>query len=216
MRFDAEDASQKAACKGALQKQVGLDVDVATPLMLVAGPLTGAPGRSIADLLTQLLDYPVSVVVAMQPGDETEITNRVCNLAQECKSRLATLPLSSNQPYSPALGAADLVLLGSAISPLCTTHLYALRYGAVPIADITGYYSDQLIDCDAKLETGNSFAFGSWNTTEVAGAVSRAISAWSQPGFERLRRRIMRQDLGWERPTRRTIQVYRQVLGIKV
>jgi len=126
------------------------------------------------------------------------------------------LPLTSDQPNTLALGAADLVLLGEASSALHTYDLFALRYGAVPIANLSGAFADQLLDCDAKLQTGNCFAFDSWATDEVLGATSRAISAWQQLGFERLRRRIMRQDLGWERPTRRAIQLYRQVLGIKV
>jgi starch synthase len=216
VRFDAEDASHKAVCKGTLQKQLGLDVSVSNPLLLIAGPLTGDAGRTVVELLPRLLDYSLSVVVATQPGDDQAVIDAVCRLANDAKSRVATLVLNNGQPHTPSLAAADFALLGDASSPLSIVHLFALRYGAAAIANLAGYYSDQLVDCDAKLETGNCFGFGSWNATEVLGAISRAVTAWAQPSFERLRRRMMRQDVGWERPTRRSLQVYRQVLGIKV
>jgi len=215
-RYDAEDSSQKATCKGALQKQLGLELDVVHPLLFITGPLLARQGHVVADLLPKLLDYQVSIVVGLQNRDELQTADKVRILAEQWKQRIAVLPLTSDQPNTLALGAADLVLLGEASSALHTYDLFALRYGAVPIANLSGAFADQLLDCDAKLQTGNCFAFDSWATDEVLGATSRAISAWQQLGFERLRRRIMRQDLGWERPTRRAIQLYRQVLGIKV
>jgi starch synthase len=215
-RFDAENSSPKTTCKGSIQKQVGLESDLMHPLLFIAAPLRGVQGQAICDALPRLLDYSASIVVALQPGDDSAFVDQVRAVAEQWKSRIALLPLSSGQPYTPALGAADLVLLGAASSPLDSYHLFALRYGAVPITDLAGVHADVLLDCDAKLQTGNCFALGVWDADQVLGTIARAISAWDQPGFERLRRRIMRQDLGWERPTRRAIQLYRQVLGIKV
>lgn len=215
-RFDAEDPAHKAACKGALQKQLGLEIDVNQPLLFIAGPLREVHGQVIAEILPRLLDYPVSVVVAQQPTDDPSIAQQVNGVAADWRSRIATLPVSSAQPHTPALGAADLALLGPAASPLDSYPHFALRYGSVPVIDLVGVHADYLLDCDAKLQTGNCFAFGACSADQVLGALARSIGAWEQPGFDRLRRRIMRMDLGWERPTRRAIQMYRQVLGIKV
>jgi starch synthase len=215
-RYDAEDSSQKAACKGAVQKQLGLELDVEHPLLFITGPLLTRQGQVVAELLPKLLDYPLSIVVGIRDNDDAEVVERVRNLAEQWKQRLAVLPLKSDQPNTLALAAADVALLGETSSSLHTYDLFALRYGAVPIADLSGAYADQLLDCDAKLQTGNCFAFESWTPEAVLGAIARAASTWHKVGFERLRLRIMRQDLGWERPTRRTIQLYRQVLGIKV
>jgi|GEM_PF-2908159 len=215
-RFDAEDSEQKAACKGAFQRQVGLDADIDHPLLFISGPLQGVHGELVVQLLPALLDYPVSLVVALHPSDNPAISEQVRSFAERWSARCATLPVAGAQISTPALGAADFVLLGPASSPLDVNHLFALRYGAIPIAGLVGSHADALLDCDAKLQTGNCFGFEAWTLEQVLGAVARGLSAWEQPAFGRLRRRSMRQDLGWERPTRRAIQLYRQVLGIKV
>ncbi len=216
-RFDAEDCSPKGSCKSALQRQLALEIDVQSPLLFVPGPLIVRQGGNIlADVLTKLLDYSLSVVVALRDGDDEDVARSIIALAQQWPKRIATLPVASDHANTAALGAADFVLLTDPESVLESYHLYALRYGCAPIASLSGVHADHLVDCDAKLQTGNCFAFETWTPEQVLGAVSRAVTAWGHPELDRLRRRIMHQDLGWERPTRRMVQVYRQALGIKV
>ena len=216
-RFDAEDWSPKGSCKTTLQRQLALELDVQSPLLFVSGPLLANQGGDvIADVLATLLNYSLGVVVALRSTDDDNASTKVKELAQRWPKRIATLPLSGGQVNTTALGAADFVLMTDPQSVLESRHLFALRYGCVPVARLAGVYADYLVDCDAKLQTGNCFAFEAWTPDHILGAVSRAVTAWSHPEFGRLRRRVMRQDLSWERPTRRMVQVYRQVLGIKV
>ena len=115
-----------------------------------------------------------------------------------------------------ALSAADFVVLAAQRLPLENNHLLAQRYGALPVAISSGVFADNLIDCDSKLETGNAFLFSDETVEGLLGAVARAVTAFNGPEFDRLRRRGMKQDMGWERPTRRMVQVYRQALGIRL
>lgn len=112
--------------------------------------------------------------------------------------------------------AADFVWLSDPRSTLDPNHLLALRYGCIPIARQCGVYADYLLDCDAKLQTGNCFSFEVNEADHVLGAISRAVTAFARSDFAGLRRRVMRQDVGLERPARRMIQVYRQSLGINL
>ena len=72
---------------------------------------------------------------------------------------------------------------------------------------------DTIVDCDASLETGTGFLFDDESDEALLGAVGRGLAAFSSASFPRLRRRVMRLDLGWDRPARRYLQVYRQALG---
>jgi starch synthase len=216
-RYDAEDFSQKGTCKTALQRELGLELDLKCPMMFVPGSLRDdLGGQLIVGSLSNMLDQPLSVVVSAHPNDSAEMADAVRRLAQQWPKQLTLLPTDSPQGRHRALSAADFVLLTAQQSPLDSGHLLAQRYGALPIAIRTGHYASSLVDCDAKLETGSAFLFDEPSIAALTGAVARAVTAWGRPEFDRLRRRTMRQDLGWERPARRMLQVYRQILGIRL
>ena len=110
--------------------------------------------------------------------------------------------------------AADFVLVPSRYEPCGTRQLVAQRYGALPVARATGGLSDTIVDVDAELETGTGFLFDGEDVGELVGAVERAISAYVSPAWPRLRRRVMRLDLSWDRPARRYAQIYRDTIGL--
>ena len=216
-RYDAEDFSQKGTCKTALQRELGLELDLNCPMLFVLGPLgDDLGGRLAVGSLSKMLDQPLSLVVAAQSGDNAEMADSVRQLAQKWPKQVALLAVDSPQGIHRALSAADFVLLTTEQSPLDSYHLFAQRYGALPVAISTGLFASSLVDCDSKLETGDAFLFEDATIDALAGAVARAVTAWGRPEFDRLRRRTMRKDLGWERPTRRMLQVYRQILGIRI
>jgi starch synthase len=70
---------------------------------------------------------------------------------------------------------------------------------------------DTLVDVDAALETGTGFLFDRLDRGALVGAVERALAAYAtEEPWARLRRRVMRVDLGWDRPARRYAQIYRR------
>src|SRR6185312_5241465 len=108
-----------------------------------------------------------------------------------------------------------LVLIPSRYEPCGLVQLYAQRYGAIPVACRTGGLSDTIVDCDAALETGSGFLFDKPTATALVGGVQRALSAMTTPRWGALRRRVMRLDLGWDRPARRYAAVYRAALAAR-
>jgi starch synthase len=108
--------------------------------------------------------------------------------------------------------SADLALVLPSGGPGGNRQLFAQRYGAVPVAYAAGAMVDAIVDVDAELETGTGFLFDSLEPEALLGSLSRAFSAYGSPKFSRLRRRVMRLDLAWDRPARRYAQVYRKLL----
>jgi starch synthase len=107
---------------------------------------------------------------------------------------------------------ADIVLVPSRFEPCGLVQLYAQRYGALPVAHATGGLCDTIVDCDAGLETGTGFLFHKPEAIELVGATERAVAATTSPRWAALRRRVMRLDLGWDRPARRYDQIYRSMV----
>ena len=68
---------------------------------------------------------------------------------------------------------------------------------------------DAIVTCDPELRTGTGFLASDTDADGMLRALESALAATRQPGWSRLRRRVMRQDLSWERPARRYGQLYK-------
>lgn len=211
-RYDAEDASNKGICKSALLTNVGLPLDPVRPLIVSIGPFTHDRGGDLlAATLPKLLKGDVSIVVAGL-AEET-IAGKLEALVAKHPEVLQVIGHSSDQVVHRLLAAADIVVIPSRSEPGGLLQLYAQRYGALPVACRVGGFVDTIVDCDAALETGTGFLYDKPTAPQLLAGVQRAIAAMTSPRWSALRRRVMRQDLGWDRPARRYVQVYRSVMA---
>jgi starch synthase len=208
-RFDAEDATNKARCKGALQRELGLALEAEAPLVAFVGRLATQKGVDlILAALPRLLRGTEAQVVLAGDGDAALVAAIETAVARAngrvVFARAATEPLAHR-----IFAGADFVLVPSRFEPCGLVQLYAQRYGALPVAHATGGLVDTIVDCDAKLETGTGFLFDEPTADSLLAAVERAIAARALPRWAALVRRVMRLDRGWDGPARRYDQLYR-------
>ncbi len=180
----------------------------ARPLLVSLGRVVAQKGSDVlADALPSLLKLDVSIVVA---GSGTPA------LEDAIKAGLARAPerarFLGQVPESLAhklVAAADLMLLPSRYEPCGLVQMYAQRYGTLPVASRTGGFVDTIVDLDAGLEAGTGFLFDGPTAENLVGATQRAVSAMAHPRWGSVIRRVMRLDLGWDRPARRYAQLYK-------
>lgn len=207
-RYDADDASNKGRCKSAVVKEMGLDVVPDRPLLFFPGPMTARAGADLlATALPKILKSDAAIVLVGE-GDP-ELCAKIAAVVEKHPDRALYLPQASEGVLHRLYAGADLVVVPARVEPCGFAQLYAQRYGAVPIARRTGGLADTVVDCDEALETGTGFLFDKPTGTALLGAVQRALAAMTSPRWSGLRRRVMRMDLGWDRPARRYLQVYR-------
>jgi starch synthase len=213
-RYDAEDPWTKARTKGALLRQLRLDLDILRPLALFAAPLDREHGADLLlTALPELLRQNLALVIAGEGDPELVAAFRVART--ERPEALALVERPDAAFVRRLHAAADLALIIDRRAPAATAQLVAQRYGGVPVALAAGALQDTVVDCDASLETGTGFLFDRPEVAELVGAVERALSAHaSEDAWSRLRRRVMRLDLGWDRPARRYLQVYRRAVEL--
>jgi starch synthase len=208
-RYDAEDPQNKARCRGALQKELGLPLDSAAPLLASVGRITEQKGTDLlAAALPKILRASEAQVVIAGDGDPGLIA-KIEGVVAKAHGRVVFARAASEPLVHRIFGGADAVLLPSRFEPCGLVQLYAQRYGALPVARATGGLVDTIVDCDAKLETGTGFLFQEDSPDALLGAAERAIAARTLPRWGALVRRVMKLDRGWERPARRYEQVYR-------
>lgn len=211
-RYDAEDTGNKGRCKSALLQELGLEVQPDRPLIVSVGRVVTQKGSDVlAAALPKILKNDVAVAIA-GAGDPALMAKLRAAVAK-VPERAAYVGFAPEPLVHRMLAGADFVLIPSRFEPCGLVQLYAQRYGAAPIACRTGGLVDTIVDLDAGLETGTGFLFDKPTATALLGGVQRAITAIVSPRWSSVRRRMMRLDLGWDRPARRYAHIYRSVLG---
>jgi starch synthase len=211
-RYDAEDMGNKGRSKSALFTELGLPVDPDRPLVVSVGRIGHAQGSDLlATALPKILKTDASVVVA-GTGDRSLVA-KLEAAAAKAPERAKFVGHAPDALVHRLFGAADIVVVPSRYEPCGLVQLYAQRYGAVPVACRVGGIVDTIVDCDAALETGTGFLYDKPTATLLVGGVQRALAAMTSPRWAALRRRVMRLELGWDRPARRYVHAYRSAMA---
>jgi starch synthase len=210
-RYDAEDSSNKERCKTAVLRELGFSLAARGPLVIHVARMVPQKGTDLCIEAIPKLVFAGATVVLAGEGDP-KLMERADEATQALGEQARFVRAASETLVHRLFGGADIVLVPSRFEPCGLVQLYAQRYGALPVAHATGGLSDTIVDCDAALETGTGFLFQNPDTTELVGATERAIAATSSPRWPALRRRVMRLDLGWDRPARRYDQIYRSLV----
>jgi len=205
-RYDAEDVTNKSRNKAALLHELGLAIDPERALLVSLGPATRDAGADLVlGAAEPLLRAGAQLVLAGE--GERVLVDRAARLGAESDD-VRTLGALTEPMRHRLVAAADVVLIASRSEPCGLSQQYAQRYGALPVAHAVGGLRDTVVDCDAACETGTGFLFDEPTPAALVGAAMRALSALRTPRWQVLRRRVMRLDLGWERPARRYAKLY--------
>ena len=213
-RYDAEDAERKGIAKTSMMQELGLEIETTRPLAVAFGELTKGSGMDVlVSAIPTILEADLSLVVAGDGG--AALVKRVQSQAKRRPEILAHVPDLDAAMVRRLVAAADLCVVCDRQSPVGTRVALASRYGAVPVAFSTGAVAEMVVDCDSGLETGTGFLFDELTPLDLTAAVRRGAAAFTHAAWEQLRHRVMRQDLGWDRPARRYVQLYRQAIAAK-
>jgi starch synthase len=214
-RYDAEDASNKVRCKGALQKELGLPLDANAPLIASVGRLVSQKGSDLViDVIPRILRGSDAQIVIAGDGDEA-IVAKLQQAVEKGHGKVVFVRAASESAVHRIFAGADITLVPSRFEPCGLVQLYAQRYGAPPVAHATGGLIDTIVDCDSKLETGTGFLFDAPAADLLYAAAQRAIAAFASDRWGVLRRRVMRLDRGWERAGRQYETVYRSLVAAR-
>jgi starch synthase len=210
-RYDAEDFANKARCKGALQKELGLPIEAHAPLVANVGRMVEQKGTDlVAEVIPKLLRGTDAQVVVTGDG-AMGLVSMMEKAVAKSHGRAVFVHAANEGLVHRIFAGADMVLVPSRYEPCGLVQMYAQRYGALPVARATGGLVDTIVDCDAKLETGTGFLFDAATVEALLGAVERSIAAKTLPRWSTLVRRVMKLDSGWDGPARRYEQLYRSL-----
>lgn len=207
--FTAADLSGKAACKAALQAEMGLPSKPDVPLI---GMVTRLDAQKGLDLVRSVLpDLSGAQFVVLGTGSLEYETF----FAQEAKVRPdVAVALKFDERLAHRIYAgADMFLMPSRFEPCGLGQMIALRYGTIPIVRATGGLADTVHEDGPQ---PNGFVFTDYSPQALRAAIERAMAAFRRKEqWARLVANAMACDFSWGASARRYLQLYERALARK-
>lgn len=194
--FDAADLERRQANRDALIRAFGLTPGFSGPLYGVVSRLDRLKGLDLlAGALPQALAHGGGLVLL---GDGDAALAEMLTAAAARLPGRAAVRVGFDEPLARLIYAgADALVIPSRMEPCGLTQLYAMRYGAVPIAAETGGLSDTIVDAAAGA-AATGFLFAPDSAPALAGALDRAAAHFAKPRrWRALQQAGMARDFGW-------------------
>ncbi len=212
--YRAGDVEPKAHNKAALQRELGLDVDAAAPLLGVVSRLTYQKGL---DLLVQIGDQLAArgAQLALLGSGEHGMQDAFLDLGERYRGRFAAV-IGYNEGLAHRIEAgADIFLMPSRFEPCGLNQMYSLHYGTPPVVRATGGLADTVVDANESTlaaGTANGFAFDAADAADFLDAIDRAIAARRDPAaWRRIQDTGMTTDFTWQHAAAQYLAVYREI-----
>ncbi|QDT52337.1 Glycogen synthase [Caulifigura coniformis] len=207
----------KAACKAALQKELGLNAD---PDALLFGMVSRMADQKGFDLIAARIEdiLKANVQFAFLGTGERRYEDLVTRLAQENPGRIsASLVFSEGLAHRIEAGA-DAYLMPSRFEPCGLNQQYSLLYGTVPIVHRTGGLADTVVDARPETVangTANGFVFDSYDPNSFLTSVWQCVGCFQhdKAQWRQLIQNGMREDRSWKRSAAEYAAIYERAIG---
>ena len=208
-------AEGKAQVKAALQAEVGLPVEPDVPVMAMVTRLAGHKGLDLLCYSARRLLAEEKCQLLILGTGEKQFEEFFKQLAAEYPDRVSAQIMFDLGLASRVYAGADIYLMPSKSEPCGLSQMNAMRYGTVPVVHATGGLKDTVPGCDENGQGGLGFTFQSYNADDFLASVKRAIHLYqyNRDGFKALQYVDMTQDFSWNKPAKRYMDLFYQMLG---
>ena len=205
----------KAACKAALQEEVGLPVKPDVPLMVMVTRLAGHKGLDLLCYIARRLMWEQDCQLLILGTGEAQYEEFFKGLAAEFPDQVAAKITFNLGLAARIYAGGDIYLMPSKSEPCGLSQMNAMRYGTVPVVHATGGLKDTVPGADENGNGGLGFTFQSYNGEDFMSAVERCLNLYNndREGFRALQYRDMTQDFSWNVPAGRYMDLFHHMLN---
>ncbi|MEJ2199852.1 MAG: glycogen synthase GlgA [Desulfuromonadaceae bacterium] len=215
MVYAAESLENKAICKQALQRELGLTEAPDIPIIAMITRLATQKGLDlIEDAWHAMLQRPVQFIL-LGTG-EKEYMERFQERSNSYPGRVS-INLSFDDQLSRRIYAgSDIFLMPSRYEPCGLGQLIALRYGVIPLARRTGGLADTITDPNDNRQQANGYLFTEPSPAALLYALDRVLELYARgEDWNNMVRSGMRRDFSWARSAEQYLNLYRHALEKK-
>ena len=205
----------KAACKAALQEEVGLPVKPDVPLLVMVTRLAGHKGLDLLCYIARRLLWEEDVQMLILGTGEAQFETFFKELAQQFPDKVAAKITFNLGLAARIYAGGDVYLMPSKSEPCGLSQMNAMRYGTVPVVHATGGLKDTVPPCDEHGRGGLGFTFQSYNADDFLAAIKRCVHLYKDEpeAFRALQKHEMEQDFSWNVPAGRYMELFNRMLS---
>jgi starch synthase len=212
-RYDARRLRGKQVCRDALLKEMKLAPRPQGPVFGMVTRVVQEKGFEIlVPLLDRLLWDDVRLIILGEGDPAYETALAVA--AKKFPSRFAY-----QKNYTEGLAhlidaGMDISLVPSRFEPAGLTTMYNLKYGALPVARVTGGIQEIIEDYDPTADRGYGFLCYQYSSEAFWDAVKRARQLFPDRRlWTKLMKRAMARDFSWDASARKYEALYGELIG---
>ena len=214
-RYKADALTGKAACKNALQAEMGLAQDAAAPLFGVVSRLTSQKGLDLGLAVLPALVRDGAQFLIQGTGEPAlEAAFRAAQ--KENPGRVATRIGYDEVLAHRVVAGCDSILVPSRFEPCGLTQLYGLRYGTLPLVRRVGGLADTVVDANELAvadDRATGFSFDVATPAALEQCLLRAAALFRKPeAWRQLMLRAMAQDFSWTGAAQDYMKLYAQAV----
>lgn len=218
--YSVSDMTGKAACKRALQEDVGLIANPHATMMVSCSRLTT---QKMGDVAAQALpgaltNYPDLQVAVLGCG-EHHIEDAMRKLVRRFPGRISVHIGYDERRAHLLYAGGDTLLHGSRFEPFGLAPVYAMVYGTVPICSRVGGMVDTVRDPGAEagpaaMEHATGILFDGEEVGDMSAAIERAMRLRQRPQlWWSMQRNGMVSKFSWKTSAERYLELYAELSG---
>jgi len=206
--YSREDIGNKAICRLALQRQLGLEERPDVPIFVMTARLVQQKGLDL--ILENPWIFTADAQWVFLGNGDRRYVEGLRALAARHPDRVIVDTTFTDEKEHRLMAGGDVLLMPCRYEPCGLTQMRAQRYGTVPLVRRVGGLADTVHDG----VTG--FVFNEFTAASFADAIARTIVAYrNRDDWFRMMRDGMARDFGWERSEERYRDLYRTVLSAR-
>ncbi|MGL4403469.1 MAG: glycogen synthase [Fusobacteriaceae bacterium] len=188
-----------------LQKELGLHENTEIPLVAVIGKLEEEKGMELLkEKMDALLSEKIEMVILGSGLEKYE--DFFDYYAHLYPDKIYTQEFRNDFLTKKILSGADIILTPSLSEPCGLIQMLALRYGAIPVARVTGGIGE-------TLNSENSFLFHDYSGDAMLHAVQNALHTYQEDraGWLKKIEKGMRARNSWGTPAKKYLALYKKL-----
>jgi len=212
-RYDARRLRGKQICREALLKQMKLAPAPRGPVFGMVTRVVHEKGFEIlVPLLDRLLWDDVRLIILGEGDPAYEIALAVA--ARKFPTRFAYQRKYDEKLAHLIEAGMDISLIPSRFEPAGLIAMYNLKYGALPVARVTGGIQEIIEDYDPTTDGGYGFLCYEYSSEAFWDAIKRARQIFrDRRPWTKLMKRAMARNFSWGTSAQRYEALYRELIG---
>ena len=212
-RYDARRLRAKQVCRETLLKEMNL---ASAPRGPVFGMVTRVVQEKGFEILVPLLDrllWDDVRLIILGEGDPAYETS-LAVAARKFSTRFAYEKDYDDKLAHLIEGGMDVSLIPSRFEPAGLNAMYNLKYGALPVACVSGGIQEIIEDYDPTIDSGYGFLCYEYSSEAFWDAVKRARQLFrNRRLWIRLMKQAMARNFSWDVSAQRYEELYRELVG---